>query len=178
MSLYLPTVNENWGDFILLQIVEQEDGYFLEVDLDYPEELHDTHDYYPCAPEKLKISEEYLSEHQKELGKKCGAKFGSEKLCLTLKPKVKYILHYRNLKQYLSLGLKLTKVHRVLKFKQSPWLKQYIDMNTQFRQEATNKFEGNLYKLMFSKKEKFKRWHIYNANQASVLMEKTSVTLN
>ena len=79
MSLYLPTVNENWGDFILLQIVEQEDGYFLEVDLDYPEELHDTHDYYPCAPEKLKISEEYLSEHQKELGKKCGAKYGSEK---------------------------------------------------------------------------------------------------
>ena len=102
MSLYLPTggfqwvetsVNENWGDFILQQKDEQEDGYFLEVDLDYPEELHDTHDYYPCAPEKLKISEEFLSEHQKELGKKCGAKFGSEKLCLTLKPKVKYILH-------------------------------------------------------------------------------------
>ena len=76
----------------------QDKGYFLEVDLEYPEELHDFHDTYPCAPEKLKIEEKYLSDHQKELGKKCGAKFGSEKLCLTLKHKEKYILHYRNLK--------------------------------------------------------------------------------
>merc|ERR1711954_626044 len=172
-----------------------------------PEELHDFHDTYPCAPEKLKIEEKYLSDHQKELGKKCGARFGSEKLCLTLKPKEKFILHYRNLKQYLSLGLKLSKVHRVLKFKQSPWLKEYIDMNTQFRQEANNKFEVNFYKLMnnsffrktcedvrkyndvkfvntedgiekLSKKENLKRWHFYNENLASVLMEKTSVTLN
>ena len=72
-------MNENWGDFIHQQKYEQEDGYFLEVNLDYPKELHDTLDNYPCAPEKLKISEEYLSEHQKELGKKCGAKYGSEK---------------------------------------------------------------------------------------------------
>ena len=118
------------------------------MDLDDPKELHDTHDNYPCAPEKLKVTEEYLSKHQKELAKKFGIKFGSEKLCLTLKPKIKYILHYRNLKQYLELGLKLRKVHRVLKFKQSPWLKQYIDINTQYRQEATNKFEKDQFKLM------------------------------
>merc|ERR1712115_233547 len=216
MSLFLPTggfelveINDkdNWAEFILKQGDEHDEGYFLEVDLEYPEELHDFHDTYPCAPEKLKIEEKYLSDHQKVLGKKCGAKFGSEKLCLTLKPKEKYILHYRNLKQYLSLGLKLSKVHRVLKFQQSPWLKEYIDMNTQFRQEANNKFEVNLYKLMnnsffgktcedvrkyndvkivntedgiekLSKTENFKRWHIYNENLAPVLMEKTSVTLN
>ena len=115
MSQYLPTGGFDWmdvstkedqTDFILKQKDEQEEGYFLEVDLEYPENLHDLHDTYPCAPERFKIEEEYLSEHQKEIGKGCGVKFGSEKLCLTLMDKENYILHYRNLKQYLSLGLK------------------------------------------------------------------------
>ena len=120
MRQYLPTggfkwvpveERENWAEFILQQQDEQEEGYFLEVDLDYPEELHNIHDNYPCAPEKMKIEERYLSDHQKHLGKKCGANYKIEKLCLTLNSKEKYILHYRNLKQYLHLGLKLSKVH-------------------------------------------------------------------
>ena len=139
---------EDWKDFILKQKEDQDEGYFLEVDLDYPNELHDTHDNFPCAPEKFKIEEKYLSYHQRALGQKCGVKYGGEKLCLTLKPKEKYILHYRNLKQYLENGLRLTNVHRVLKFKQSPWLKEYIEMNTNFRKEASNKFDINFFKLM------------------------------
>ena len=67
---------------------------------------------------------------------------------LALQPKEKYILHCRNLKQYLNLGLKMSKGQRVLKFKQLPWLKESIDMVTQFRQYANNKFEVNLYMLM------------------------------
>ena len=60
-------VIENWKEFILNQQDEQEDGYFLEVYLEYPEELHDLHNDYPCAPVKMKIEENYLSEHQKNL---------------------------------------------------------------------------------------------------------------
>ena len=63
---------------------EQEDGYFLEVDLEYPEELHDLHNNYPCAPEKINIEENYLIEHQKKLGKECGVNYKIKKTCLTL----------------------------------------------------------------------------------------------
>ena len=83
MRQYLPTggfewvyvtERENWAEFILQQQDEQEEGYFLEVDLEYPKELHDTFDNYPCVPEKMKINESYLSDHQKQLGEKCGGK--------------------------------------------------------------------------------------------------------
>src|SRR3989441_5984316 len=69
------------------------------------------------------------------------------KLVPNLNDKHKYILHYRNLKFYLQMGLKLTYIHRVIQFKQSPWLKPYIDFNTSMRAKATSDFERNLYKL-------------------------------
>ena len=89
-----------------------------------------------------------MSNYQKSLGEKCDVKYGIEKLCLTLNSKEKYVLHYRNLKQYMKHGLKLKKVYRVLRFRQSPWLKPFIGINTKYRQEAKNQFEINLYKLM------------------------------
>ena len=61
--------------FILNQEDEQNKGYILEVDLEYPEDLHDKQDTHPCAPEKIKIKKEYLSEYQKESGRGCGVKF-------------------------------------------------------------------------------------------------------
>ena len=70
------------------------------------------------------------------------------KLIPTLKDNKEYVLHYRNLQLYLDLGLKVKKVRRVLEFYQSPWLKQYIDFNTEKRKHARNPFEKDFFKLM------------------------------
>ena len=124
-------------------------GYFFEVDLAYPQQIHDTHNEFPLAPESMKIEKEMLSAYQTKLGDELGVKYGQqEKLCLTLKDKKKYICHYRNLQFYLSQGLELKRIHRVLQFKQSDWLKPYIDLNTRLRQDADNEFEQNFAKLM------------------------------
>ncbi|MEW8688825.1 MAG: hypothetical protein AB2556_23655, partial [Candidatus Thiodiazotropha sp.] len=70
------------------------------------------------------------------------------KLVPNLRNKDRYVLHYRNLQLYMSLGMRLTKVHRALRFEQSPWMEPYIRMNTELRKKATSDFEKDLYKLM------------------------------
>ena len=124
-------------------------GCFLEVDLEYPEKLHDLHNDYPCASEKLVVKQEWLSKYCQKTAAKFGIKVGLvHKLIPTLGSKNNYVLHYRNLQLYLDLGLVLVKIHRVLTFKQKPWLKQYIDFNTARRTAAKNAFEKDFYKLM------------------------------
>ena len=124
-------------------------GLILEVDLEYPKKLHDLHNDYPLAPEKIKVTENMLSEYAKNIAKKHGVSTGLvHKLIPTLSNKEKYVLHYRNLQLYTDLGLKLTKIHRVLEFNQSPWLKEYIDFNTEKRTNAKNAFEKDFFKLM------------------------------
>ena len=106
-------------------------GYILEVDLEYPEKLHDIHNDYPLAPEKINIPKEWLSYHCLEIANAHNSTTGTfKKLAPNLMNKNNYVIHYRNLQQCLMLGMKLRKIHRILKFKQKDWMKPYIDFNT------------------------------------------------
>jgi hypothetical protein len=120
-------------------------GYILEVDLEYPDHLHDLHNDYPLAPESVLITEDMLSPFCLSFKQK---HLEQRKLIPNLRNKTKYAIHYRNLKLYVSLGMKITKIHRVLSFSQKPWMRSYIDFNTQKRREAKNDFEKDLFKLM------------------------------
>ena len=106
-------------------------GYVLEVYLNYCEELHDKHNDLPLAPEKVEVKYDMLSKYCRKVADCYGIKVGGvKKLVANLLDKVEYIAHYENLKYYLSLGMGLIKIHRILKFKQSYWLKPYVDINT------------------------------------------------
>ena len=156
MSQHLPTANFKWmTDKEISKIdlgkykADDKKGLILEVDLEYPQELHDIHNDYPVAPEKVKVSNHMLSAYCKKIAEKYDISVGLvSKLIPTLRDKKEYVLHYRNLQLYLDLGLKIKKVHRVLKFDQSPWLKQYIDFNTEKRKHVKNSFEKDFFKLM------------------------------
>ena len=121
-------------------------GYFIECDLEYPKELHYLHNDYPLAPEKLIVQDDLLSPFCKNLKEKFGLTSDkTTKLIPTLFNKEKYVLHVRNLSLYKDLGMKLTKIHRVLQFNESPWLAKYINFNTEKRKEAKNAFEKDFF---------------------------------
>ena len=101
---------------------ESDKGYFLEVDVQYAEKLHDLHNHLPFLPERLRIEK-------------------VEKLEANLHDRTEYVIHIRNLKQSLNHGLLLKKVQRVIIFNQNASLKPYTDMNTNLRKRAKIDFE-------------------------------------
>ena len=153
MSQKLPTGDFRWipsPEYINLDSYDENSakGLILEVDLEYPPELHRLHNDYPLAPEKMVVREEMLSDYSREILGREGMIIGKvEKLIPNLRDKEKYVLHYRNLQLYLKLGLKLKKIHRALEFSQSKWLEPYIAFNTQKRAGAKNAFEKDFFKL-------------------------------
>ena len=104
-------------------------GYLLEVDVKYPKELHENHNELPFLAERMKIGRE-------------------EKLVPNLKDKKGYVVHIKALNQALKQNLRLKKVHRVIEFQQSKWMKAYIMLNTRLRKDAKNEFEKDFFKLM------------------------------
>ena len=163
-------------------------GYIFEVDLECPPDLWSPHYDYPLRPEKMIVN-------------------GVEKLICHFKPRKNYILHYRNLRQYLEMGMRLTAVHRGITFNQSSWMEPYIRKNTELRKTAANSFEKDFFKLMnnsvfgktienirkrqniilandrdkalkLSSRPNFDRSTIFDSNLVAVHMKKTEVYFN
>jgi len=141
-------------------------GYYLEVDLHYPNTVHDNLNDYPPAPCSRRTQEDEFSPHQRRQIKGLNIQknnFTGMKLIGDLHDKKGYITHYRNLKMFLSLGIKVTKVHKVLRFNQSPWMKNYIEFNTRKRALAITDYEKDFWKLLnnsaFGKTLEQKRKH-------------------
>ena len=197
MSQKLPVHSFDWltdreiKNLFKVQIVQfwEKTPCILEVDLEYPEELHDLHNDYPLCPERVECDK------------------GIKKLIPNLRHKNNYVVHYKTLIQYLNLGMELKKIHRGIKFIESNFLKPYIEMNTNLRTQAKNDFEKDFFKLMnnsvFGKTmenirnrvniklvdtgEQFKKLaakpnyqsrKIFNENLVSVHMKKTSLTMD
>ena len=128
MSKPLPTHGFKWMKVSELETWELH-PCILEVELEYPKSFHDLHSDYPLGPEQIEVNK-------------------IDKLIPNLWNKKKYILHYENLKQCLSLGLKLNHIFRGIKFEESQRLKKYIALNTDLRTVAKNEFEKDFFKLM------------------------------
>ena len=139
MSQSLPTHGFKWMKDLTIDSVidlldkkrnpEVKKGYIFEVDLVYPNKLWTSHNDYPLAPEKMIVN-------------------GVEKLICHFKPRKNYVVHFRNLRQYLEMGMRLTAVHRGISFYQSSWMEPYIRKNTELRKTAANSFEKDFFKLM------------------------------
>ena len=187
MSKSLPTHGFKWMRVSELETWENH-SCILEVDLEYPRSLHDLHSDYPLAPEQIKVNK-------------------VDKLIPNSWNKKKCVIHYENLEQYLSLGLKLNKIHRGIKFEESRWLEKYITLNTELRTVAINEFEKDFFKLMnnsvfgktmenirnrvdiklvnnkkqaekFSAKPNFYHCNIFSEDLVAIHMKKTKLVFN
>jgi hypothetical protein len=186
-------------------------GRILMVDLEYPEELHSdsAHNDYFLAAERISVKAEKLSKYQQSLIEKFGIHYteNQSKLVPHLGNRRRYVVHYRNLQYYLSKGMKLVRVHEVVRFVQKPWLREYVLFNARLRSQAKNDFEKNLYKFFvnsifgksmeqvrnretvhiisnirqlkyYAAQSTFKSYQILNPNLVIVFMRRAIVNLN
>ncbi|VVC45707.1 Ribonuclease H-like domain,DNA polymerase, palm domain [Cinara cedri] len=170
MAQYMPYGGFNWVkpdlDGLDALTNTSDKGRIYEVDVSYPQPLHDKHNDLPFLPHN---------------GIPTGSKV--KKLMATFEKKINYIIHYRNLQQAIANGLIVEKVHRVLEFDQSAWLKDYINLNTEMRKKASNDFEKDFFKLMNnavfgktmeSKRKRMKKELVPNEERVQKLINKTT----
>ena len=153
MIQYLPYGGFKWIDpemFDLNKVTsDSETGHILEVDLLYPKEIHEANNDYPFCCEHKILENDMLSPYAKFIADKHELSSGkSSKLIASMNNKTKYVIHEMNLKQAVDAGLILTKIHRVIEFKQKPWMKDFIDFNINKRKESKNEFEKGFFKIM------------------------------
>ena len=146
----LPTGGFEWSNISLDKIMKTSDegdvGYFVLVDLNCPSNLHDCHNDFPLAAERLKTDAEMLFQYQLELGNKTSH---IPKLLETLQSKQNYAWYYSVLKFYYQQRLQVTRLHKTLKFNQSDFMKCYIEQNTKLRlQPGISNFEKNFFKQL------------------------------
>jgi hypothetical protein len=137
--------------------LEGSTGYIIECDLKYPKKLHDFHNNLPLAPEIIEVCGENLSPYAKRAllltdNKK---KYRDVKLISSFHDRKNYVVHMKNLKLYKDLGLEITKISRILKFKQSNFIAPFIQKCTQSRQRAGTKFEMDQFKKLVSSESYF-----------------------
>lgn len=155
---------------ILTKELDGSTGYIIECDLHYPKKLHKKHANLPLAPEVLEIGYENLSPYAKNaLMESDGQKrYKDVKLTATFHDRENYVVHGKNLKLYLELGMKLKSIKRILKFKQSTFIAKYIQKCTNARQNAPTKFEISQFKKLVSKKSNFARYGIRTHEHSSI----------
>ena len=151
MSQFLPYDEIKFEKDICLEEIlktpdDSEIGYFLEIDLKYPDDIKQKTKYFPFCPENKKINPNKDNEYMKSI--KPGNYTKSKKLICDWTDKKKYLIHYRMLKFYIRHGMIVEKIHEIISFKQSRWLEGYISFNTQKRNKAKNDFEKDFFKLL------------------------------
>ena len=121
-------------------------GYFVEVNLSYPDNIKQKTKNLPFAPVNKKINPDNFSDYMKEI--KPDTYTQNKKLICDCSDKKNYLIQYRMLNFYIRHGMIVDKVHDIISYKQSRWLEKYINFNTQKRNQAVNDFEKDFYKLL------------------------------
>ena len=153
MSQYLPYDEIKFDNNVTLEVIKNTPdvsniGYFIEVDMTYPDKIKKKTKNFPFAPVNKKINPDDFSDYMKEI--RPDTYVQSSKLICDWSDKKNYLIHYRMLKFYIRYGMIIDKVHDIISFKQSRWLEKYINFNTQKRNQAVNDFEKDFYKLLYN----------------------------